>query len=108
MKNNNYTIKEYSFNGINYIRTPKNVAQKRIANNDNLKYFLVGSNVNTHHFHSGWTLAAHPKKLDSLTLALFASPNDTKLDVLTKEYNSFKFNLDNELGRYPVYYVEKQ
>ena len=71
--------------------------------NHNLRFFIVGSNVNRFNFHSGWYLATFITSLEEYCNRYYCLKT---LDTLKKRYNEFNFYLDPELGRYPVYYVE--
>jgi hypothetical protein len=55
--------------------------------------FLVGNNVNTHHFHSGWHLACDIKK-DSM-------------EEFERTLNSFLFYLDYDLGSGAAIYLKE-
>ena len=88
--------------GTRYIRTKKDSAEKAIKANPELKYFLVGSNTNSFHFHGGWHLAHWPQSLRSNRARLGYDYN------LEMAYKQFAYYLEPELGRYPVYYVEQE
>ena len=93
----------YLHAGLQFKRTRRDIAQKAILANPLRQFFIVGSNVNYSHFHSGWRLALHAESLQELC-ARNAEPMER--EILNKQYNAFKFYLEPELGRYPVYYLE--
>jgi hypothetical protein len=93
-------MKYYHHEGIMYTRTPKNIAYRLIAKG--ARYFLVGSNVNTLHFHSGWYLASHPCTVAE-RVETYGEEADTSA---LGHYTNFGWYLDKELGKYPVFYVE--
>ena len=93
-------MKRYIFEEITYVRTRKDIAKKRILAGK--RFFLVGSNVNTFHFHEGWYLATH-----SFHKSDYSEYNyDMASDFINDLYDNFALNLEKELGRYPVFYVE--
>jgi len=96
----------YTYKGVTYKATKKDVAQKAIQSNFKLRYFLVGSNVNQSHFHTGWFLATHPQSVEGILKERDGMDTDIP-HAIKNLYNSFNFYLESELGRYPMYYVEQ-
>lgn len=100
----------YRKDGKVFKRTRKDIALKQIEKGKS--FFIAGSNVNELHFHSGWHLATHIEKIESIDTEKteHSTHNYGKLlciDDVKRMYNSFNYYLDRELGRYPVFYVEQ-
>ena len=91
----------YQYEGKTYRRTRKDVAEREILKGKS--FFLVGSNVNSLHFHGGWHLATIPTNIDRLNDPLHGILYEP---VVQTYYRNFSFFLEPELGRYPVFYIE--
>lgn len=83
-------------NPTKYERVNKKVA--RNLYNQGISILMVGCNVNSHHFESGWNLG----------IFIAASDFDNEgVDKFDSRVNNFKFYLESELGRYPAFYLKK-
>ena len=89
----------YVYEGVSYKRTAKNIAFRQLEYDPNRRFFLVGSNVNEYNFHSGWGLATLPTSKTEI--------EQNYSEKITTLYNEFAFHLERELGRAPVFYVER-
>lgn len=91
----------YVYKGMTFKRVSKNYAFNVLNKNPDLKFFLVGSNVNHSHFHSGWVCASPVFCKKDIIEELFFSENP-----IEAIYYNFNYYLEPELGRYPVFYVQ--
>lgn len=93
----------YTWSGIRFAQTRKDVAQRAILANPNRRFFIVGNKTNPSHFHSGWQLATHVDTVSEFSKRHLVECDQSYLD---KQYNSFNFYLEPELGDRPIYYLE--
>lgn len=86
-------LKEYlnPETGTWFIRTRRDIALRKLAENPERSFFLVGSKVSPSQFHSGWNLATKTQT--------------SKYVNIERYYNDFNYYLSNRFGK-PIFYIE--
>ena len=77
-----------------YVTVTKPLA--KILYNKGVSIVLAGNNVNNYHIFNGWHLGCTIEE------------NQKDIQSFEQLVNSFMFYLDNELGKYPVFYVKRE
>ena len=100
---NAYVTKRLATSG--YVAVTKPLARKLYEEGKAIT--LAGNNVNSFHIFNGWNLGCTVKK-EQVDRHCAQGHTDEPSYMFESLVNNFLFYLDNELGKYPVFYVKRE